>query len=517
MRRPAQLLFLGVFLAVLGAEALLRLAGVGPWTDPFLPEPPAPPAPKRLAEALAYPQAWAGSWRMKRWLRIPAKNVDAWWRTHWLGSTGEELSLPGKDGFFFYKGTALDLAREFQGQTALTEAQARLQVRVLQRRAQRLKALGIQYLLVLTPEKQSVYPEALPWGLGLKGERSRERFARRARAAGLDVLDLTPALLEAKRGGRVYHSTDTHWNMRGAYAAYRAILQRWPEAVPGEPWAWDPADEAPSPWTGGDLARFPGFDLLVAEPYSRMEGIHFIFGYGQPSYPPRAGGPVVLLAGDSFAIPLWTLMGRHARRFLHSDNYHAFPWDRVRAERPQVVIEELVERRLLSVEALMVRASQWPEELDAETLALAQEAGLELKLGRFLLESGVGTNLYPREQPEGVSYAWTGPTVATRLMAPLLKAEPQRLELDLVNIAPGRLKDLQLLLNGRPLAWTLTAPTPQAPLGVAVAQVPASGVKAGWNELWVACPVFVPAQAGKGSDDVRSLGVALHAVRLTAQ
>ena len=58
------------------------------------------------------------------------------------------------------------------------------------------------------------------------------------------MLDLRPALREAKAKEQVYYKTDTHWNWRGAFAAYRVIARQGLDAgvaghislrVPGAP------------------------------------------------------------------------------------------------------------------------------------------------------------------------------------------------------------------------------------------------------------------------------------------
>src|SRR5262249_2449817 len=52
----------------------------------------------------------------------------------------------------------------------------------------------------------------------------------------LELVDLRRPLREAKRQGRLYFRRDTHWNDRGAFAGYQAIvaaLGRWyPAMVP---------------------------------------------------------------------------------------------------------------------------------------------------------------------------------------------------------------------------------------------------------------------------------------------
>ena len=61
------------------------------------------------------------------------------------------------------------------------------------------------------------------------------------------VLDLRPALREARTRERIYHRTDTHWNDRGAFVAYDAIIRALGVAGPPVPRAAFEAPVVPGP------------------------------------------------------------------------------------------------------------------------------------------------------------------------------------------------------------------------------------------------------------------------------
>ena len=70
---------------------------------------------------------------------------------------------------------------------------------------------------------------------------------------GIVAVDVRPALREARRAGEVYLRHNTHWNSRGALAAFNAIV-----AADGHPgWQLDPVAVLSPPVTvvGGDFAR----------------------------------------------------------------------------------------------------------------------------------------------------------------------------------------------------------------------------------------------------------------------
>ncbi len=81
---------------------------------------------------------------------------------------------------------------------------------------------GARTVLIVGPEKSSVYPECLPEGLIPSPVRYSSFFLDRLRGLpGLTVYDPTDDFLAAKESaGLLYWMTDTHWNDKGAYLAY---------------------------------------------------------------------------------------------------------------------------------------------------------------------------------------------------------------------------------------------------------------------------------------------------------
>jgi hypothetical protein len=72
----------------------------------------------------------------------------------------------------------------------------------------------------------------------LRREYPQQQLVRCCESAGIQVLDLLPALREAQRSGPTYHLRDTHWNAHGNRAAGEAIAawilaHRFPGVRPG--------------------------------------------------------------------------------------------------------------------------------------------------------------------------------------------------------------------------------------------------------------------------------------------
>jgi hypothetical protein len=149
--------------------------------------------------------------------------------------------VAGSDGWLFHRkvpdpfGEPQDtLAILFGGHT--TDA-ARVErfVRGMRERAAWLSARGIRFVLVVVPQKHSVYPEMLPsWVAAMSGGSTGPIIAK-LREAGVDVVYLRDALVAAKSRHPTYFKTDTHWNRYGAYVGYRELMEHLGlEAIPEE-------------------------------------------------------------------------------------------------------------------------------------------------------------------------------------------------------------------------------------------------------------------------------------------
>ena len=135
----------------------------------------------------------------------------------------EEQVVIGSDGWrYLTKNRNLDIAR---GEFPLTEE--RLE-EIIPKQADitaAYKEAGKKYYLLLTPSKVTVYPEHLPFSAeGLISPAKQMENAMKD--AGLkNVINTTDRIQEAAAGGELlFFKTDSHWNARGTYEAYRTIL-----------------------------------------------------------------------------------------------------------------------------------------------------------------------------------------------------------------------------------------------------------------------------------------------------
>lgn len=219
-------------------------------------------------------------------------------------------------------------------------------------------AHGAKYLFFLAPSKSTIYPEEMPERYARVGEETRadQLYEYMREHSDVPMLDLRPALLAAKEHEVLYYPLGSHWNDRGAFVAYTAILealQPWfdrMEPRPRSAFRERPAPDQGDSWAGklhlGDLLRQESIQLepiqnvpLPRGKYPDLQGNHF-FVQTQNEWRPR-----MVMFRDSMASALVDLLAPHFSR-------SAFFWDRrmvrpyVEREHPDLVLQELVERDL---------------------------------------------------------------------------------------------------------------------------------------------------------------------------
>jgi alginate O-acetyltransferase complex protein AlgJ len=253
---------------------------------------------------------------------------------------------------------------------------------VLEARAAWLAARGIRYLVVVTPNKETIYADAVPrWFTRADGPSRLMQLDRLfAGSKTVEWLDLTGALSHVVDAGRLYHRTDTHWNDRGAFVGYRAIIERLRPWFPGLV-ALDDGDLVAEARVtpGGDLARMCGLKNDLVE---RQEQLHVAparaaatMADGSPlifdrmdvrprdqfeTRSPTGTIPSALIMRDSFGEALIQYLSQHLQRATWRWTYD-FPAAQIDEARPRVVIEELTERKLMILEPQNPPAMARPE------------------------------------------------------------------------------------------------------------------------------------------------------------
>jgi alginate O-acetyltransferase complex protein AlgJ len=345
------------------------------------------------AQAPAWPQTTA------QWKALPAA-LQTYWNDafglrrrliHWhsladyeLGVSGTPNVVIGAHSWLFYTGE--DTFEQHRGQRPLAPAQLAQWAEQLEARRLWLRRRGAQYLFVIAPDKQTIYPDQVPARYRPFTRTTADEIVSYLRAhTQVDVLDLRPTLRAARADGAVFAKTDSHWNDRGAVAAYTAMaerLQAWfPRSNTRTPNSF--VRSAMPPWNGDLALMLPGlYDRLIemgeqwqpnplpAAQQSNDNGYIPTESRGYSLYvaPRHPQLPRAVVFHDSFLLapdermwqppPAGALAPPPAKlrlRLLLAELFSrsAFTWQLgfdlklIEHEHPDVVIQETVERSLL--------------------------------------------------------------------------------------------------------------------------------------------------------------------------
>lgn len=170
--------------------------------------------------------------RLDAWIndRFPLRShlvlLNSFISANWLKTSPSSSVALGKDGFLFYRSeNALDQSR---GLLLFQPDELDRLIDLFETRRKWLAALGIPLLLVIVPNKETVYRDRLPrWASEVTSTTQRQQFTARIkqRALSLNVLDLTDGLIAAKPSRQTYLRNDTHWTEEAAFEdGYLPIL-----------------------------------------------------------------------------------------------------------------------------------------------------------------------------------------------------------------------------------------------------------------------------------------------------
>lgn len=294
--------------------------------------------------------------------------LNAWIRYHIFATSPVDSVLVGRNGWLFHRMQA-DI-QEVEGRLVRKPYQIRRLRMVLEERRDWLAEQGVDYLVLVAPTKQTIYPEKLPAWLKPAASRSSRREllieALQQSGSGVALFDFTPALRGAKAnwGDALYYRHDSHWTYRGALEAYAALAAHAPHwfREPTNDWIEKPVPRnsnlmrlmglpgqevngQPQP-PGGFAARPQGPDTPSLK---RMASRGVAIAYQRPD----RRGPRLYLMGDSFAG--WNtayLVENFSRTVLTNtwgdqwQRHEQFPTENILAERPDLVIDQMLENRL---------------------------------------------------------------------------------------------------------------------------------------------------------------------------
>jgi hypothetical protein len=268
--------------------------------------------------------------------------------------------VTGKNGWFFFTGE--DSIADYQNVEPFKPGRLAKIQKNLDYLNKKLNSQGITLLVVIPPNKSTVYPQYMPEQIPVIGEKSRlDQFLEYMRKNNdTFVVDLRPTLLDASKTQDVYYKTDTHWNDVGAYYGYvetvGALKTNYPLLTPHSisdfnyTYIGDSAHDLSllmgfSTYTEENWVLIPNFKIQLKEEKTALHDgryIRMVTNTNQQL-------PKLLVFGDSFYSSLAHFIEPHfgsVKTIPFTLDNQIWSLDWIQREHPNVVLIEIAERDL---------------------------------------------------------------------------------------------------------------------------------------------------------------------------
>lgn len=275
------------------------------------------------------------------------------------GQSPTQKIILGKGDWLFYASpTDGDILNDYRHANRYSPEQLAAIAQKLTSRRDALRALGSQYVILLVPNKGSIYPEYLPQEFQDPQDQSRydQLVQYLKQNTDLRVVDTKPRLLREKatRNLLLYSMRDAHWNSVGAFIGYEALMEELVKIFPQlKPRRWEDftIEEGPQRpdlevmlgvFTSRKLTgpmMMPRYDMPRVE---FPDFTHIL--YNAPSAKPEQV-PSAIIFRDSFFTALGPYMPEHFTKVLFYWTVQ-FSMKEVVNAPPSLVVEEHVERYL---------------------------------------------------------------------------------------------------------------------------------------------------------------------------
>ena len=248
----------------------------------------------------------------------------------------------GDDGWFFY--TAEYSMEDYQHVDRLTTKRLEMLRANLDALNKKLLKKGTILIVVIAPDKQTIYPQYMPDEIPVfEGPSRLDQFVTYMQEKGeTHVIDLRPVLKQASQTSQVYYKTDTHWNKLGAYYAYQEILSAlsaYNSSIKARPLTDYKISYQNASF---DVSRILGIDTVFKEEKVILKEI-------SPLKVEKKNAPKILVYHDSFFGALKPLLKPHFRMSVVNYNKKGVKWNvsHTEQEKYDFVVIEVVERNFV--------------------------------------------------------------------------------------------------------------------------------------------------------------------------
>ncbi len=218
-----------------------------------------------------------------------------------------------------------------------------------------LAKLGIKFYIIMPPNKNTIYPEYLTPEIPVIGDESRlsQLMEFQRETGSVKVIDIRNRLNEVRQDETIYYETDTHWNPRGAYEGYRALIEVIQEDFPTvTPIGLEECDIKLNQKFHGGLSEISGwinaysnFDEII--PKERVNNVVRKENIGDVRYVffenDSVALPSAIIYRDSFFTAMQPFLAQSFSKLIDVWTYK-IDLNLIREEKPDIVIFLMTER-----------------------------------------------------------------------------------------------------------------------------------------------------------------------------
>jgi len=139
-----------------------------------------------------------------------------------LATSPNDKVLIGNDHWLFY--SAEQTIERYKSGNVLSAQELASIAQLLQDEQRLLIERGIQFIILVAPDKETIYPEQMPRRIKPSANPSTlDSFLNAMKDTNVTVIDPRSALQAQARLQKLYTETDTHWTDRGAQIAFDLV------------------------------------------------------------------------------------------------------------------------------------------------------------------------------------------------------------------------------------------------------------------------------------------------------
>ncbi len=179
----------------------------------------------------------------------------------------------GKNGWMFFQSG--NIIERHRGILKLTDKQIETFLNIQKERKEWFLSQGIEYFLVIAPNKESIYPEYLPKWATKVDEKDLDNLIRKLKfEAKINVIDAS-FLINLKSKYPMYLPSESHWTDIAAFFVYQELMNEIKKKIANfpSPFKFEDMKIIPDYRNGGDLAIYLGLleKMYISNPLVRLK------------------------------------------------------------------------------------------------------------------------------------------------------------------------------------------------------------------------------------------------------